>query len=112
MKISDRIRLQHIRDAAAEALSFTSGRDVGDLIEDRMLALSLIKELEIIGEAAGKISEETRIAFPSIPWIDIIGMRNRLIHGYYDLDIDLIWDTVTIDLPDLLVEIYHALDSE
>jgi uncharacterized protein with HEPN domain len=70
-----------------------------------MLALAIIKELEIIGEAAGKVSAEARATYPEIPWADIIGMRNRLIHGYFDIDPDLIWNTVNDDLDPLLEQL-------
>lgn len=79
MRKADRVRLQHMLDAANEALTFIRGRVRADLDSDRMLVLSLIRELEIIGEAAGKVSAETRSQNTSIPWQDITGMRNRLI---------------------------------
>jgi uncharacterized protein with HEPN domain len=72
-----------------------------DLDTDRMLVLSLVKELEIIGEAAGKVSAAIRAQYGTIPWQDISGMRNRLIHAYFDIDLDVVWTTVTKDLPPL-----------
>jgi len=82
MSDNDRIRLQHMLEAAREAISFVEGRNRDDLARDRKLALSLIKEIEIIGEAATRISAEVKHSIPSIPWAKIIGMRNRLIHAY------------------------------
>lgn len=67
-----------------------------------MLILSVIKEIEIIGEAASKISEEKKIKHPEVPWKDIIGMRNRLIHGYFEVNTELLWNTVKNNLPQLL----------
>jgi len=67
-----------------------------------MLILAIMKELEIIGEAAAKVSAVTKEQFSGIPWQDIIGMRNRLVHGYFDVDSDRVWDTVAVDLPELL----------
>ncbi|HSD63824.1 MAG TPA: HepT-like ribonuclease domain-containing protein [Ignavibacteriaceae bacterium] len=67
--------------------------------------LSIIKEIEIIGEAASKLSEEYIENHSDVPWIDIVGMRNRLIHGYFDVDIELIWNTVKKDLPDLIIKL-------
>ncbi len=64
-----------------------------------MLTLAIIKELEIIGESASKISPEFKKSQPHIPWINIVGMRNRLTHGYFDVDLDLVWTTVQDDLP-------------
>jgi uncharacterized protein with HEPN domain len=88
-------------DAATEALEFMRAKSRSDLDADRMLVLSVIKELEIIGEAANKVSAETRTQNSGIRWQDIIGMRNRLIHGYFDIDLDIVWSTVTKDLPPL-----------
>ncbi len=85
-------------DAINESLSFVENRELDDLFEDRMLALSLIKEIEIIGEAASRITKDTKDKFPDIPWKDIVGMRNRLIHAYFDIDFERVWYTITIDL--------------
>jgi uncharacterized protein with HEPN domain len=79
MSESDRVRLQHMRDAASEALGFTRGKRRENLDADRMLALSLIAGIQIIGEAAARVSPELRQACPLKPWIEIIGMRNRLV---------------------------------
>ena len=109
MNESDVIRLRHMLDAAKEALSFISGRSSEDLSRDRMLVLALVKEIEIIGEAASRISDESRKALPRIPWPKIIAMRNRLIHAYADVDLSIVWDTLTGALPELLRELEIAL---
>ena len=109
MRKDDRVRLQHMLDAANEALTFIQGKNRADLDIDRMLVLSLIRELEIIGEAASKISAETRSQNTSIPWQDISGMRNRLIHAYFDVDLDTVWSTVSRDLPTLTAELEKIL---
>ena len=109
MRKDDRIRLQHMLDAANEALTFIQGKIRTELDNDRMLVLSLIRELEIIGEAASKISAETRSQNTSIPWQDISGMRNRLIHAYFDVDLDTVWSTVSRDLPTLKAELEKIL---
>jgi len=67
-----------------------------------MLLLSLIKEIEIIGEASSKITDEFRQKHPEVPWMHIVAMRNRLIHAYFDIDADRVWDTINSDLPSLL----------
>ena len=85
-------------DAAEEALSFIQDRERTDLDRDRMLVLSLLKEIEILGEAASKISNETQRQCHEIPWNDIIGMRNRLIHGYFDVNLEVVWKTIVADL--------------
>jgi len=105
MQSHDRIRLQHMLDATKEALEFVQGMRRADLDRNRMLVLSLVKELEIIGEAAGKVSAELRSQHSAIPWLDISGMRNRLIHAYFEIDLDVVWTTVSKDLPLLKTEL-------
>tara|TARA_Y100000294_G_scaffold37567_1_gene33248 strand:- start:195 stop:521 length:327 start_codon:yes stop_codon:yes gene_type:complete len=105
MKKDDLARLKHMLDAAKEALSFISEKSENDLYKNRMLALSLIKDLEIIGEAANKVSEETRKIGSKIQWQDIVDMRNHLIHGYFDIDLNLVWNTVNKDIPPLITEL-------
>ncbi len=91
-------------DAAKEALSFASGKTRTDLETNRMLVLSLVKDIEIIGEAASRVSEEFKASYPQIPWQEIIGMRNRLIHVYFDVDLDVLWSTGTKKLPQFVAE--------
>ncbi len=81
MRKDDRIRLQRMLDAAREAIEFAASSRREDLERDRKLTLALVKEIEIIGEAAYQVSESTRRALPEIPWQDIVGMRHRLVHG-------------------------------
>jgi uncharacterized protein with HEPN domain len=101
----DAIRLKHMLDATEEALAFAAGRSRADLDVDRKLVLALIKLVEIIGEAAAKVSGETRRRHAAIPWDAVVATRNRLIHGYFDINLDIVWDTVTVDLPPLLAEL-------
>jgi uncharacterized protein with HEPN domain len=105
----DLIRLQHMLEAGNDALQFAFGRGRTDLERDRMLALALIKALEIIGEAASKVSENFKSEHPEIPWLEITGMRNRMIHAYYDVNLDVVWQTIKSDLPDLLKSIEKIL---
>jgi len=109
MNPKDLVRLRHIYDAACEALSFARGRAREDLNTDRQLVLALVKEIEIIGEAASRLSSETRQQIPALPWTDIILMRNRLIHAYFDVDLDVVWKTLTDDLPPLIEELEKRL---
>ena len=112
MKKNDLILLRHMLDAAKEAVSFTIGRSRDSLEQDRMLLLSLVKDIEIVGEAAVKISEECRNEFPNISWISIIGMRNRLIHAYFDINHDIVWNTVIQDLPELIGQLEAIIKTE
>ncbi|MDO8738310.1 DUF86 domain-containing protein [Candidatus Deferrimicrobium sp.] len=107
MRDDDAIRIRHMLDAAREAIGFASGRTSEDLTHDRMLLLSLVKCVEILGEAASKVTDATRESLPEIPWRDIISMRNRLIHGYFDIDTTIVWKTVALELPPL----EHALEK-
>lgn len=105
MSNSDRLRLRHILDAACEAVGFVAGRNRAHLDQDRMLSLSLVRLFEIIGEAARGVSGELRTIHPEIPWNKMIGMRDRLIHGYFDVNLDVVWKTVTEDLPPLVQQL-------
>ncbi|NLD35478.1 MAG: DUF86 domain-containing protein [Desulfatiglans sp.] len=102
---NDIIRLRHMLDAAIEAEGFISEKDRNDISNDRKLELALVKCVEIIGEAASSVSKECRDEFPQIPWSDIIGMRNRLIHAYFEINLDILWKTLTDDLPPLIIEL-------
>ena len=102
---ADAIRLRHMLEAAQEAVAFINNRTRQDLDADRMLTFALVHAIEIIGEAASKVSAEGRSACPSLPWASIIGMRNRLVHVYFDIDLDRVWETVTDDLPPLMAQL-------
>lgn len=112
MRKDDQVRLRHMLDAAREAVTFVQGRRRADLDTDRMLALSLVKEIEIIGEAANQIAKTTREELPQIPWADIIGMRNRLVHAYFDINLEILWQTVEQDLPPLIRALESVLIGE
>lgn len=110
----DEIRFRHMLDAAREAVSFVQGSERGDLEGDRKLVLALVKDIEIVGEAANQITEPTRLRYDRIPWQQIIGMRNRLVHAYFDINLDILWRTVQEDLPGLisLIESMIHLDTD
>lgn len=97
----DRKRLQHILDACREIERFARGKSREDFLQDRLLQRAVEKDLEIIGEAANQLSSETRSSYPSIPWQDIIGMRNILIHVYFEVDLETVWTTIQEDIPNL-----------
>lgn len=89
-------------DAAESVGQFMAGRQRVDLDRDRMLLFAVVRAIEVIGEAASRVSDETRAANPAIPWSAIVGMRNRLVHGYFDIDTGIVWKTATGELADLL----------
>ena len=109
MQNADIIRLRHMLDAAREAVSFVAGKSRQELDDNRILVLSTVKDIEILGEAASKVSEEGRDACPEIPWRDIVAMRNRLIHGYFDINLDIVWHTVTEELPPIIRQLEMIL---
>jgi uncharacterized protein with HEPN domain len=106
---NDILRLQHMLDHAKEAAGLIAGKDKTALQRNRVLELALIRLVEIVGEASAKVSSETQAKYPSIPWPQVIGMRNRLIHGYDAVDLDVLWDTIEVDLPLLIAEIEKIL---
>jgi len=112
MRKYDAVRLRHMLDAGQEALTFVQGRSRADLDTDRQLVLSLVKEIEIIGEAAYQLSQETKESLPEIPWEDIIGMRHRLVHAYFDINLDILWRTVQEDLPALVSSLRQSMPTE
>ncbi len=99
-------------DAAREAVSFTSGRVRADLDDDRQLVLALVKDVEIVGEAANAVDEATRADLPHIPWQEIVAMRNRLVHAYFEINLDIVWQTVRQDPPMLIAELESAVQPD
>jgi len=106
----DRIRLTHMLDAAIKAINATQGKTKEDLENDELLALALVRLLEIIGEAAKAVSEDVRSCYQSIPWRQIAGTRDRLIHGYFNVDMDIVWSIIKMDLPALVNELNRILN--
>ena len=112
MRKDDLVRLRHMLDAAREAIGFVQRKRREDLDRDRLLVLGLVKAVEIIGEAAYQTSEEMRRQVPEIPWEDIIGMRQRLVHAYFDINLDILWNTIQEDLPPLVSTLEKVLRKE
>ncbi len=111
MQPEDDERLRHMLDAAREATSFATGRVRADLDTDRMLVLALVKDVEIIGEAAFRMSSDARTSIKQIPWAEIVGMRHRLVHAYFEIDHNILWDTVKQNLPPLIGALEAVLKS-
>jgi len=108
----DIVRLRHMLDAARKAMEFAQGRSRADLDADEMLGLALIRLLEILGEAAKSVSLDYRQSYPKIPWKQIAETRDRLIHGYFDVDMDIVWEIVTVDLPSLIAELEKIIPAQ
>jgi uncharacterized protein with HEPN domain len=112
MNPDDRVCLTHMVDALNKAIGFTKGRSRADLDTDAMLAFALMQAVQIVGEAANNISQETRAQCPQIPWPVIIGMRHRLVHAYTDVDHDILWTTVIEAAPPLLAQVTSILGED
>jgi len=98
-------------DAAIEIQQYVQSSTREDLNSDRKLVHSLVRLFEIIGEAATQVSEELRNNIPGVPWPILVGMRNRLIHAYFSINLDIVWSTSTEDIPSLITELKKLLDE-
>ncbi len=100
-----------MRDAAKKAVDFTEHRTREHLDTDELLALAVVRLIEIVGEAAKTIGDDTREAHREIPWRQIAGTRDRLAHGYFDVDLDIVWRIITDDLPPLIEHVQQILSE-
>lgn len=107
----DLARFYHMVDCAQAISKFSDGKSRQDLDSDRFFASAIMREFEVLGEAASAVSAQTRSRFPEIPWKEVIGMRNQLIHAYFDIDHDIVWSTIVVALPDLISKIQIAIAS-
>lgn len=108
-KIGDKARLQHILDAIAEIERYTSGVDLDNFISNSMLRFASIKQLEIIGEAANHITQETKDKFSDVEWDKMNSFRNILVHEYFGVDLETVWDIIIKDLPDLQAKVEKVI---
>lgn len=99
-------------DHAREAVMLAEGKTEDDLQNHRLLQLGLVRLVEVIGEAAAGVPPEERQQYPEIPWGDVIGMRNKLIHGYDTVDLAILWDTVTNELPGLILVVESIVSTK
>ena len=105
MRREDRTRIEDMIVAAEKVQRFVAGRQRQDLDTDDMLQFACVRGIEIIGEAAANVSAETRDAHPAIQWRSMVGMRNRIVHAYANIDLDVVWKTATEELPVLLEQL-------
>ena len=109
MRPEDLIRLRHMLDAAKKAVEFTRGKNEADVAKDEKLSFAIVRLIEIIGEVAKNISEEVRQKNPDIPWKEIAGTRDRLVHGYFDVDLEIVGKIITKDLPNLIAQLQKLI---
>lgn len=110
MESKDLARLKHMLDSTQAILTFARNRKRQALDKDRLFQSAVLRELEIIGEAAGRISEKTKKKFPQVPWKELVGLRNRLIHAYFDVDHDIVWKTIREYLPSFHAQLQQVLN--
>ena len=112
MYIDDNTRLLHMLDAAREAIELSSDKTRGDLDSDRMFSLAMVRLVEILCEAAYQVSQTKRHDLAHIDFDNIIGMRHRLVHGYHNIDDDILWETIQNDLPELVEQLEGVVSYE
>ncbi len=106
------IALNQILSHAHEAVDICRGKTRADLDSDRLLNLALTRLIEIVGEAANRVPDTIQVKYPDLPWLQMIAMRNRLIHGYDSVDFDILWAIVHDDLPLLISQLEIVFRSE
>lgn len=99
---NDAVYFSHMRDFALAAMEIAQDKQPSDLASDRVLRYALLHTVTVLGEAASKVSLDTRQHLSDIPWRAIVGTRNHLIHGYDIVNLNLLWETITHDLPALV----------
>jgi len=111
-KPDDLLRLRHMVDSAQELKALCKGKTKRDFFKDRKLNLAAVRLLEIIGEAANKVTPDFQITHPAIPWPEVISMRNRLIHGYESVDLNIVWQIIRSDIPKLISAVESVLKEK
>lgn len=111
MEKNDEKRLTHMLEAAKDAMGFLQDKTRDDLDKDKQLTLSLLKSLEMIGEAASKVSKECQLDCEPVPWDRVIELKQQVVHTYWDIDRDWIWNRVTDDLPNIIKALEQLVPS-
>ena len=98
----DSVPLRYMLDHAREGVAFVAGKSRPDIDRERVLQLALTRVIEIVAEAARRVSDEGRARVPDIPWQTVVGARNRVIHGYDSVNYDVVWHIITVEFPRLI----------
>ncbi|PIV70402.1 MAG: hypothetical protein COS08_00390 [Euryarchaeota archaeon CG01_land_8_20_14_3_00_38_12] len=112
MKKEDFAYLKHILDSIYRIEDYIQEIEYEDFMDNHLLQDGVIRQLEIIGEATKMLSREIKEKYPNISWKDMAGMRDKLIHGYFGVDLDAVWDTAKKDVPRLRNEIEKIMENE
>ncbi len=104
-QLRDEDYLEHMLEAATRIQRYVAGKSEGDFASDDLLQDGVIRNLEVIGEAVAKLTPEMKAAHANVPWGLISGMRNRLIHGYMSINLQIVWDTVRKVVPQFATDI-------
>jgi len=107
----DRVFIAQMVEAAEAALEFSDGHTAESFIGDRLVGFAVVRAIQLIGQAARAVSRELQAAHPEIPWREMIGMRNVVVHDYADVDLALVWKTVREDLPGLVERLNAILEE-
>ena len=108
---NDTVYLHHILDAINRIQGYTAGVSYDQFLQDSLLQDGVVRQLEIIGEAAKNVSSTFRDAHPELPWSQMTGTRNKLIHGYFEVNLFIVWDTVQSDLPPLKQQVERIIEE-
>ena len=111
MRHDDRLSLQQMLDYANEAYDLVQDRAFAELQHNRLFELAVIRLLEILGEAANRVSTETQERYAHIPWGQLVSLRDRLIHGYDSVDLQIVWQILTSDLPQLVEQLEKIVEA-
>ena len=105
------MHLLHMRDAAQLAQEFVQERKREDLDNDQLLQMGLAKAVELVGESANQVSDQRKLEHSEIPWQDIVDMRHILVHNYWRIELDVVWDAVKNDIPQLIKQLQPLIES-
>ena len=107
----DSVFIAQMVEAAEAALEFTDGQTAESFVDDRLVGYAVVRAVQLVGQAAHRVSAELQAAHPEIPWREMIGMRNVVVHDYADVDLSLVWKTVREDLPGLIERLNTILEE-